>query len=68
MKINASALRAGNVVEIDSKLYAVLTAENIKPGKGTPVTQLELRRVSDGVKIQRAVPYHRAGRARLYRG
>ena len=51
MKVNASALRAGNVVEIDSKLYAVLTAENIKPGKGTPVTQLELRRISDGVKI-----------------
>ena len=51
MKVNASALRAGNVVEIDSKLYAVLTAENIKPGKGTPVTQLELRRISDGVKV-----------------
>ena len=51
MKVNASALRAGNVVEIDNKLYAVLTADNIKPGKGTPVTQLELRRVSDGVKI-----------------
>jgi elongation factor P len=51
VKVNASALRAGNVVEIDNKLYAVLTADNIKPGKGTPVTQLELRRVSDGVKI-----------------
>jgi elongation factor P len=51
VKVNASALRAGNVVEIDSKLYAVLTAENIKPGKGTPVTQLELRRISDGVKV-----------------
>lgn len=33
------------------KLYAVLTAENIHPGKGTPVTQLEMRRISDGVKI-----------------
>ena len=51
MKVNASALRQGNVVEIDGKLYAVLTAENIKPGKGTPVTQLELRRISDGVKV-----------------
>ena len=51
MKVNASALRAGNVVEIDSKLYAVLTAENIKPGKGTPVTQLNMRRISDGVKV-----------------
>ena len=38
-------------VEIDGKLYVVLTAQNIHPGKGTPVTQLELRRISDGVKI-----------------
>jgi elongation factor P len=51
VKVNASALRQGNVVEIDGKLFAVLTAENIKPGKGTPVTQLELRRISDGVKV-----------------
>ena len=28
-----------------------LTAENIHPGKGTPVTQLDMRRISDGVKI-----------------
>ena len=51
MKVNASALRQGNVVEVDGALYAVLTAENIKPGKGTPVTQLEMRRLSDGVKV-----------------
>jgi elongation factor P len=50
-KVIASSLRKGNVVDIDGKLYVVLTAQNIHPGKGTPVTQLDLRRISDGVKI-----------------
>ena len=51
MKVAASSLRKGNVVDIDSRLYVVLSAENIHPGKGTPVSQLDLRRISDGVKI-----------------
>ena len=51
MKVNANTLRQGQVVEIEGKLYAVVKADNIQPGKGTPVTQLELRRISDGVKI-----------------
>lgn len=51
MKVIASSLRKGNVVEKDGKLYAILFAENIHPGKGTPVTQLDMRRISDGVKV-----------------
>ena len=51
MKVIASSLRKGNVVDMDGKLYVVLTAENIHPGKGTPVTQLNMRRISDGVKV-----------------
>jgi elongation factor P len=51
VSVIASNVRKGNVLERDGKLYVVLTAENIHPGKGTPVTQLELRRISDGVKI-----------------
>ncbi|WP_159716180.1 MULTISPECIES: elongation factor P [Geminicoccus] len=51
VKVLASSLRKGTVVDIDGKLYTVLTAQNIHPGKGTPVTQLDLRRISDGVKI-----------------
>ena len=51
MKVAASQLRKGSVVDIDSKLYVVLTAQNIHPGKGTPVTQLNMRRISDGVKV-----------------
>ena len=47
----ASNVRKGNVIEKDGKLYIVLTAENIHPGKGTPVTQLEMRRIADGTKI-----------------
>ncbi|WP_232630524.1 elongation factor P [Methylobacterium sp. Leaf118] len=51
MKVIASTLRKGNVVEKEGKLYVILTAENIHPGKGTPVTQLDMRRITDGVKI-----------------
>ena len=49
MKVIASSLRKGNVVELDDKLYVVLTANNFHPGKGTPVTQVDMRRISDGV-------------------
>ncbi len=52
MKVQASTLRKGNVIDIDTRLYVVLNAENIHPGKGTPVTQLDMRRISDGVKVQ----------------
>ena len=51
VKVAASSLRKGSVVDIDSKLYVVLSMENIHPGKGTPVTQLDMRRISDGVKV-----------------
>ena len=51
VKVIASSLRKGSVVDMEGKLYVVLTAENIHPGKGTPVTQLSMRRISDGVKV-----------------
>jgi elongation factor P len=51
VSVIASSIRKGNAVEIDGKLYVVIRAENIHPGKGTPVTHLELRRISDGVKV-----------------
>lgn len=50
MKVIASSLRKGNILEIDDKLYVVLNAENFHPGKGTPTTQVDMRRLSDGVK------------------
>ena len=51
VRVIASSLRKGNIVEIDGKLGVVMAAENIHPGKGTPVTQLDIRRISDGVKV-----------------
>jgi elongation factor P len=51
LKIIASQVRKGNVLEVDSQLYVVLTAENFHPGKGTPTTQIDMRRISDGVKV-----------------
>ena len=51
MKVIASSLRKGAVVDMEGKLYVVLSAKNIHHGKGTPVTQLDMRRISDGVKV-----------------
>ena len=51
VKVIASSLRKGNVVDMDGRLYVVLSASNFHPGKGTPVTNVEMRRISDGVKV-----------------
>jgi elongation factor P len=51
VKVAASSLRKGSVLDIDGRLYVVLSMENIHPGKGTPVTQLDMRRIADGVKV-----------------
>ena len=51
VKVIASSLRKGNIVEIEGKLGVIVSAENIHPGKGTPVTQLDVRRIADGVKV-----------------
>ena len=50
MKVIASSLRKGNVVDQDGQLYVVLKAENFHPGKGTPTTSVDMRRISDGTK------------------
>lgn len=50
MKVIASQIRKGNVLDVDGRLYVVLSAESFFPGKGTPTTQIDMRRLSDGVK------------------
>ncbi|MFZ3178157.1 MAG: elongation factor P, partial [Methylovirgula sp.] len=52
VRVIASSIRKGNVIEKeDRQLYVVLTAESFHPGKGTPTTQIDMRRLSDGVKV-----------------
>ena len=51
MRVIASSVRKGNVLDIEGRLCVVLTAESFHPGKGTPTTQIDMRRISDGVKM-----------------
>jgi elongation factor P len=51
VKVIASSLRKGQVVDMDGRLYVVLKAENFHPGKGTPTTSVDMRRIADGVKV-----------------
>jgi elongation factor P len=52
VRVIASSIRKGNIIERDDgQLYVVLSAESFHPGKGTPTTQIDMRRISDGVKV-----------------
>jgi elongation factor P len=50
-KVIASQVRKGNILEMDGRLAVVLKAESFRPGKGTPTTQIDMRRIDDGVKV-----------------
>ncbi|HAU29114.1 MAG TPA: elongation factor P [Rhodospirillaceae bacterium] len=50
MKVNAITIRAGNVLEQEGKLWAVLKSEIMQPGKGAAVIQVEMRDVRTGTK------------------
>jgi elongation factor P len=52
VKVIASSIRKGNIIEREGgSLCVVLSAESFHPGKGTPTTQIDMRRISDGVKV-----------------
>lgn len=52
VKVIASDVRKGNILEGENgQLYTVLKAETYRPGKGTPTATIEMRRISDGVKV-----------------
>lgn len=56
VKVIASNVRKGNVIEhTDGQLYVVLKAESYRPGKGTPTTSIDMRRISDGIKVNQTV-------------
>ncbi len=46
----ASSLKAGNVIEHNGKIWVVLKAHSVHPGKGNSVTQLEIRDLENGTK------------------
>ena len=51
MKIDGNRLRAGNVIEHKDRLWRVVSTSHVKPGKGGAFSQVELRDVRDGTKL-----------------
>ena len=51
MKINGNAIRPGNVIEHNNRLWVAVKISHVKPGKGGAFAQVELRDVRDGTKL-----------------
>jgi len=51
MKINGNAIRPGNVIEHNNRLWAAVKIQHVKPGKGGAFAQVELRDIRDGTKL-----------------
>ena len=51
MKISASDVRIGNLVEYQGKLWRILKKSHVKPGKGGAFAQLEIKAISDNTKL-----------------
>lgn len=50
MKINGNEVRPGNMIEHKKRLWTVVKADHVKPGKGGAYAQVELKDIRDGTK------------------
>ena len=51
MKINASEIRVGMLIEFKNDLWQVLKTQHVKPGKGGAFNQVELKSIIKGTKL-----------------
>lgn len=51
MKINGNAIRPGNVIEHNGRLWRAVKIAHTQPGKGGAYLQVELRDIRDGTKL-----------------
>ncbi len=51
MKIDGNEIRPGHVLEHKDRLWMVVRAEHVKPGKGPAYQQVELKDLVDGTKL-----------------
>ena len=51
MKINGNAIRAGNVIEHNDRLWVAVKTQAVKPGKGGAFNQVELKDIRSGSKL-----------------
>lgn len=53
MQINATAIRAGNILEWDGGLWRVMKTQHVTPGKGVACMQIEMRNLMTGNKTNK---------------
>lgn len=51
MKINGNAVRIGNVIEHQNRLWVVTKTQAVKPGKGGAFNQVEMKDIRSGTKL-----------------
>jgi elongation factor P len=51
MKINGNAIRPGNVLEHNGRLWRAVKIMHVKPGKGGAFAQVEMKDIRDGTKL-----------------
>jgi len=51
MKINGNAIRPGNVIEHNGRLWRAVRIQHTQPGKGGAYLQVELKDIVDGTKL-----------------
>jgi len=50
--ISTNDLRPGIIVDLDGKLYLIVTAQHVKPGKGSAFVRVKMKKLSDGSTIE----------------
>jgi len=53
MQINATAIRNGNILDVDGTLWRVTKSMHVTPGKGVACMQIEMRNVETGNKTNK---------------
>lgn len=51
MRINGNAVRVGNVIEHNDRLWVAVKTQAVKPGKGGAFNQVELKDIRNGSKL-----------------
>ena len=51
MKINGNAVRVGNIIEHNDRLWVAVKTQAVKPGKGGAFNQVELKDIRNGSKL-----------------
>ena len=51
MKINATEIRVGMILEYKDDLWEVLKTNHVKPGKGGAFAQVEMKNISKNTKL-----------------